>query len=148
MKSCRFLQRCPGLYLDAPIRPTISQCALAAATLNHRDAFSSVMKYLRDLVHVPVDMALVCVTINSKCVTGLLLKESECSMKRAVMQQFLSDNGQVLMDGELRYFLKTLNQWSFSALVSGFINLPSVMLPDSVEVLFALTEGAKEVCKR
>ena len=39
-----------------------------------------------------------------------------------------------------------INSKVFSALVSGFINLPSVMLPDSVEVLFTLIEGAKEVC--
>ena len=75
-KPCRFLQRCPVLYLSSPIRPTISQCALAAATLNHRDAFSSVMKYFRDLVHIPVDTTLVC-KINS-----IVLNVYDCTFFR------------------------------------------------------------------
>lgn len=56
---CRTLQRCPLPFVTSPLSATISQCALAAATLNHRDAFSSVMKYLRDLLLLPKDDTLV-----------------------------------------------------------------------------------------
>ena len=55
--SFRFLQRCPFVFLNSAVAGTVSQCALAAATLNHRDAFSSVMKYLRDLICLPKDSA-------------------------------------------------------------------------------------------
>lgn len=48
----RFLQRCPLAYLGSPVAATATQCALAAATINHREAFASVMKYFRDLLHL------------------------------------------------------------------------------------------------
>ena len=32
---------------------TVIQCALASSTLDHRDAFSSVMKFFRDLLRLP-----------------------------------------------------------------------------------------------
>lgn len=52
----RFLQRCPVLYISNECAGPVSQCALAAATLNHRDAFSSVMKYFRDFIRLPKEM--------------------------------------------------------------------------------------------
>lgn len=38
----------------------VLQCALAACTLHHRDAFASVMKFIKDLVHCPSDAEQVC----------------------------------------------------------------------------------------
>jgi len=59
----RFLQRCPTQFLSSVVAPTVIQCALAATVLNHRDAFSSVMKFFRDLVHLPLDQGLVCLSV-------------------------------------------------------------------------------------
>ncbi len=56
---CRYLQRCPNVFLQCSVVATVTQCALACCTLGHRDAFSSVMKYFRDLLHLPRDEGLV-----------------------------------------------------------------------------------------
>ncbi|XP_038639310.1 transportin-3-like isoform X3 [Scyliorhinus canicula] len=50
--ATRFIQRSPIVLIQSPVMSLIIQCALAATTLNHRDANSSVMKFLQDLVHV------------------------------------------------------------------------------------------------
>ena len=46
----RYLQRCPQVFFQNEVYPVATQCALAALTFNHRDAYASVMKYLRDLI--------------------------------------------------------------------------------------------------
>ena len=56
---CRFIQRCPVVFLSSPAAPTVFQCALAATTLNQRDAFSSVMKFFKNLVQLPQVQGLV-----------------------------------------------------------------------------------------
>ena len=63
-KFIRFLQRSPLLFLSNEVSATVLQCAMAAATLNHRDAFSSVMKYFRDLIRLPKDL----VCIDAACI--------------------------------------------------------------------------------
>ena len=55
----RFLQRCPLSFLSSAVSLTLIQCALAACSLNHRDAFTSVMKFFRDLIYLPSQQDLV-----------------------------------------------------------------------------------------
>ncbi|XP_056280903.1 transportin-3 [Pseudoliparis swirei] len=52
--ATRFVQRSPITLLSSSIIVHIIQCAIAAASLDHRDANCSVMKFVRDLVHTGV----------------------------------------------------------------------------------------------
>ncbi|NWY63710.1 TNPO3 protein, partial [Erithacus rubecula] len=49
--AARFIQRSPVTLLRSQVMIPILQWAIAATTLDHRDANCSVMKFLRDLVH-------------------------------------------------------------------------------------------------
>ncbi|CAB3235324.1 unnamed protein product [Arctia plantaginis] len=46
----RFLQRIPLEFLSSGVLPTVLQCATLACSLDHRDANSSVMKFLYDFI--------------------------------------------------------------------------------------------------
>lgn len=48
----RFLQRIPQEFLSSGALPTVMQCASLACCLDHRDANSSVMKFLYDFTKV------------------------------------------------------------------------------------------------
>ncbi|KAM4747695.1 transportin-3 isoform 1-T1 [Rhinophrynus dorsalis] len=50
----RFVQRCPIILLRSQVVIHVLQWAIAATTLDHRDANCSVMKFLRDLIHTGV----------------------------------------------------------------------------------------------
>ncbi|KPP76261.1 transportin-3-like [Scleropages formosus] len=50
----RFVQRSPVTLLSSQIVVHLIQCAIAATSLDHRDANCSVMKFIRDLVHTGV----------------------------------------------------------------------------------------------
>lgn len=50
----RFVQRSPVTLLGSSIVVHIIQCAIAATSLDHRDANCSVMKFIRDLIHTGV----------------------------------------------------------------------------------------------
>ncbi|XP_068611179.1 transportin-3 [Brachionichthys hirsutus] len=52
--ATRFVQRSPVTLLSSGIIVHILQCAVAATSLDHRDANCSVMKFVRDLVHAGV----------------------------------------------------------------------------------------------
>lgn len=52
--SLRFVQRSPVKLLSSSIIIHIIQCAIAATTLDHRDANCSVMKFVRDLIHTGI----------------------------------------------------------------------------------------------
>ncbi|KAG9335458.1 hypothetical protein JZ751_004587, partial [Albula glossodonta] len=52
--ATRFIQRSPVKLLSSQIIVHIIQCAIAATTLDHRDANCSVMKFVRDLIHTGV----------------------------------------------------------------------------------------------
>uniref|UniRef100_A0A8D3E6L7 Transportin 3 n=1 Tax=Scophthalmus maximus TaxID=52904 RepID=A0A8D3E6L7_SCOMX len=52
--ATRFVQRSPVTLLSSSIIIHIIQCAIAAASLDHRDANCSVMKFVRDLIHTGV----------------------------------------------------------------------------------------------
>ncbi|XP_013855080.1 transportin-3 isoform X2 [Austrofundulus limnaeus] len=49
--ATRFVQRSPVTLLSSSIIVHIIQCAIAATSLDHRDANCSVMKFIRDLIH-------------------------------------------------------------------------------------------------
>ena len=48
-------------FLASPVANPALQCALASTIHQHREAFSSVMKFLKDLIHSPRDSYLVCI---------------------------------------------------------------------------------------
>lgn len=48
------MQRSPVTLLSSGIIVHIIQCAIAATSLDHRDANCSVMKFVRDLIHTGV----------------------------------------------------------------------------------------------
>ncbi|KAJ8373759.1 hypothetical protein SKAU_G00043390 [Synaphobranchus kaupii] len=52
--ATRFIQRSPVTLLSSQIIIHIIQCAIAATTLDHRDANCSVMKFVRDLIHTGI----------------------------------------------------------------------------------------------
>uniref|UniRef100_A0A7N8YII9 Transportin-3 n=1 Tax=Mastacembelus armatus TaxID=205130 RepID=A0A7N8YII9_9TELE len=52
--ATRFVQRSPVTLLSSSIIVHIIQCAIAATSLDHRDANCSVMKFVRDLIHTGV----------------------------------------------------------------------------------------------
>ena len=54
VSMCRFVQRSPVTLLSSSIIVHIIQCAIAATSLDHRDANCSVMKFVRDLIHTGV----------------------------------------------------------------------------------------------
>ena len=49
------MQRCPLAFLRSPVAITALQCGLAASLHMHKDAFTSVMKFFKDLAHAPFD---------------------------------------------------------------------------------------------
>merc|ERR1719291_1341726 len=49
--NARFLQRAPVPYLQTEFLKSVLECALLSATLEHRDANASVMKFFYDLLH-------------------------------------------------------------------------------------------------
>ena len=53
------VQRCPLAFCSSLCADTSLQCALAASLHMHREAFSSVMKYFKDLITSPMDKSLV-----------------------------------------------------------------------------------------
>ena len=46
-------------FLASPVASPALQCALVSTIHQHREAFSSVMKFLKDLIHCPRDSLLV-----------------------------------------------------------------------------------------
>lgn len=51
----RMVQRCPIAFLSTPVATTAFECAKASSIHMHREAFSSVMKFFKDLIHCPYE---------------------------------------------------------------------------------------------
>lgn len=51
----RCVQICPVEFLKCSVADSLIKCAVAASTLSHREAHTSVMTFLRDLIHGPND---------------------------------------------------------------------------------------------
>ncbi|GCB63304.1 hypothetical protein scyTo_0007374 [Scyliorhinus torazame] len=79
--ATRFIQRSPIVLIQSPVMSLIIQCALAATTLNHRDANSSVMKFLQDLVHVA--------TVNKH--------KEDFELRKNLVHGFLGESGALLV---------------------------------------------------
>lgn len=86
----RFLQKNPLTFLSSPVANMVLQCALAACTLHHRDAFASVMKFIKDLVHCPSDAE---------------QGTEEHQLRLHAVQSILAQNGQLLMNGLVTGFV-------------------------------------------
>lgn len=63
----RMVQRCPLVFLQSPVAGTALDCANASSIHDHREAFSSVMKFFKDLIHCPFDESLVRVDLLKLC---------------------------------------------------------------------------------
>ena len=48
-EPCRFTQRAPVAFLQCPVIKALLCCAIAACSLDHKDANSSVTKFLTEL---------------------------------------------------------------------------------------------------
>ncbi|XP_048376990.1 transportin-3-like isoform X1 [Stegostoma tigrinum] len=79
--ATRFIQRSPVVLIQSPVMSLIIRCALTATTLNHRDANSSVMKFLQDLVHVA--------TINKH--------KEDFELRKNLVHGFLGESGALLV---------------------------------------------------
>ncbi|RXM30474.1 Transportin-3 [Acipenser ruthenus] len=80
--ATRFIQRSPVTLLRSQIIVHIIQCAIAATSLDHRDANCSVMKFMRDLIH-----------------TGIANDhEDDFELRKQLIQQAMSQNGQQLVN--------------------------------------------------
>ncbi|XP_036004695.1 transportin-3 isoform X1 [Fundulus heteroclitus] len=80
--ATRFVQRSPVTLLGSTIIVHIIQCAIAAASLDHRDANCSVMKFIRDLVHTGVG--------NDH--------EEDFELRKRLIGQAMEQNGQQLIN--------------------------------------------------
>uniref|UniRef100_A0A4W5NER5 Transportin-3 n=1 Tax=Hucho hucho TaxID=62062 RepID=A0A4W5NER5_9TELE len=79
--ATRFVQRSPVTLLSSGIIVHIIQCAIAATTLDHRDANCSVMKFVRDLIHTGVS--------NDH--------EDDFELRKQLIGQAMGQNGQQLV---------------------------------------------------
>jgi hypothetical protein len=79
----RFIQHVPETFLASPVAPASIQCALAASVLDHRDAFSSVMKFFRDLLTLGKNGDLI---------------EADKMQRQAVVSSFIAEHGATIMD--------------------------------------------------
>ncbi|XP_019854788.1 PREDICTED: transportin-3-like [Amphimedon queenslandica] len=86
----RMVQRCPVVFLTSPVSGTALECAKAASLHIHREAFSSVMKFFKDLIHAPFD-------IN--------LTEEEQVTVTTVVNHILTENGQTLTNSLVEGFV-------------------------------------------
>uniref|UniRef100_A0A4W3HDV9 Transportin-3 n=1 Tax=Callorhinchus milii TaxID=7868 RepID=A0A4W3HDV9_CALMI len=85
--ATRFIQRSPVTLIQSPVMSLIIRCAIAAATLNHRDANSSVMKFVQDLVHLGV-------------VKEVTLEDFE--LRKNLVRGILAESGALLVSQLLR----------------------------------------------
>ncbi|GAB6030207.1 Transportin-3 [Chamberlinius hualienensis] len=77
----RFIQRAPMLLLTCAAMKSIMECALYACTIDHRDAHSSVMKFILDLL---------------KCASAKEDAE-DYKVRREIVFQLISEHGQLLV---------------------------------------------------
>ena len=143
----RFIQHVPETFLASPVASASIQCALAASVLDHRDAFSSVMKFFRDLLTLGKNGDLVslgrreggedrvCVCEeggeggerNRERELVLCLQiEADKMQRQAVVSSFIAEHGATIMDRkfskETLYFSRS---FSYNLL---FVPLPSLSL--------------------
>lgn len=77
----RFVQRAPVAFLQCQMAKPILCCAIAACSLDHRDANASVMKFLEDLIN---------------CATAQDHKD-DFEVRRSLIEELLRDHGQTLV---------------------------------------------------
>ena len=80
------------------------ECALAACTLNHRDAFSSVMRFFKDIVAC-VSTATVCPSVSLiqfaqlHALSSSLKDTHQRELHFTAVQSLLTQHGQALVNG-------------------------------------------------
>lgn len=137
----RFVQRSPVTLLSSTIIVHIIQCAIAATTLDHRDANCSVMKFIRDLIHTGVsndvsgtlNESYIVVPVHSLHVTDfpLFQHEDDFEVRKQLIGQAMEQHGQQLVT-------QLINTCCFC--------LPPYTLPDVAEVLWEIMVFDRPVC--
>jgi transportin-3 len=125
----RMVQRCPLAFFSSPVAMTAVECAKPASLLTHREAFSSVMKFYRDLIHSPFDTSTDC---------------DKTPILNAV-NQILTHNGQIIINSTFILFIIMPSFQPLIDLVQGFVTVHSYMLAESAPVLWELLSKYKEV---
>lgn len=124
----RFVQRSPVTLLSSSIIVHIIQCAIAATSLDHRDANCSVMKFIRDLIHTGVSNDVsqlklpgpqVTVSEALKCLC--VQHEEDFEVRKRLIGQAMEQHGQQLIS-------QLVHSCCFC--------LPPYTLPDVAEVLW------------
>ncbi|KAL4659483.1 transportin-3 isoform X2 [Arapaima gigas] len=115
--ATRFIQRSPVTLLSSQVVVHLIQCAIAATTLDHRDANCSVMKFIRDLIHTGI-------TSNVSGSSASLLSathEDNFEVRKRLVAQAMDQHGQQLVT-------QLIHTCCFC--------LPSYTLPDVAEVIW------------
>ncbi|KAK2184268.1 hypothetical protein NP493_274g00025 [Ridgeia piscesae] len=103
----RFTQRTPVALLQCPVMKPVLCCAIAACSLDHREANASVTKFLSELIKT----------------ASVKEDKDDFETRRSLVEALLREQGQLLV----------------TALINACIfSLPSYLLADSAEVIFAL----------
>ncbi|RLV87435.1 hypothetical protein DV515_00015715, partial [Chloebia gouldiae] len=114
--AARFIQRSPITLLRSQVMIPILQWAIAATTLDHRDANCSVMKFLRDLIHTGV---------LPTPFSFLTQHEEDFEVRKELINQVMTQLGQQLVN-------QLLQTCCFC--------LPPYTLPDVAEVLWEIMQ--------
>jgi len=87
----RFLQRCPANFLQSPDLSSIFECALQACSLDHRDANSSVMQFLSEVIHTArIREEKVPTEIREKLMNGILRPQGPQLIKTLITASVFS----------------------------------------------------------
>lgn len=103
----RFIQRLPVLFMQSTVMKPIFQCALAAISLDHREANGSVTKFLYDIVR-----------------SGRVREEQEdFEMRKMLIRNILVENGQLLVTNLLNASLFSLRSYMLADIADVFYEL-------------------------
>lgn len=87
----RFLQRSPASFLQSLELPSILDCAIQACSLDHRDANSSVMQFLTELIHTArIREEKVASELREKLMKNILLPKGPLIIKTLITASVFS----------------------------------------------------------
>ncbi|XP_071476765.1 LOW QUALITY PROTEIN: transportin-3-like [Diadema antillarum] len=154
----RLLQRCPLAILQSAAVQSILQCAIAAVTLDHREANSSVMKFFSELVRSGVEKWEAEDFERRKALVVGILQEYGEALLKAIMEACafylpayrMPDHGEVIFH-LIQFDRESMSKWLEGALQSlpaetaGRITATPKQLSEFHESLTS-AEDEKNVC--
>uniref|UniRef100_A0A1B6DC68 Transportin-3 n=1 Tax=Clastoptera arizonana TaxID=38151 RepID=A0A1B6DC68_9HEMI len=105
----RFIQRAPVAFLTLQSMPSILSCALLAATLDHKDANVSVMKFFYDIIH---------------CGSSSPNKE-DFPIRQKLVKEILSEQGGMLVNNLLQASVFSLHFYMLCDVADVILELKS-----------------------